>query len=284
MDFRKIEYFLHVAECLSFTKAAEKICISHQALSKQIRLLEDEIGAALFERTTSKVILTEVGRKMYESFSPAVAEFYDKYSELENYVKIRKSNLDIGYFNALSYPKVVSPVIRYILSRKEELTIRQYAMDVGEVKKMLMNDQLDMIVTVMIREKEWENVQYYSIYKFPMKIIVSENHEWYNKSKVTKEDIDNASMLFYATGTRFFMEHLKVKERIDMKNFDSYMARLYEGKDFGVVDDVYSKREGNFKLLDLPKEYETYADIIVAFKKTHPLADVLKCMAAFSDL
>lgn len=61
MNFRKIEYFLSVAEYLNFSKAAEAIHISHQALSRQIRVLEEDLGAALFERSTSKVILTEAG-------------------------------------------------------------------------------------------------------------------------------------------------------------------------------------------------------------------------------
>ena len=68
MDFRKIEYFLTVAKYLNFSRASEEIHISHQALSKQIRLLEDELGTVLFERSTTKVALTEVGKRLYDSF------------------------------------------------------------------------------------------------------------------------------------------------------------------------------------------------------------------------
>ena len=52
MEFRRIEYFLVLAEKLNYAKAANELCISSQALTKQIQLLEEELGTKLFERTT----------------------------------------------------------------------------------------------------------------------------------------------------------------------------------------------------------------------------------------
>jgi len=283
MDFRKIEYFLQVAECLSFAKASEKISISHQALSKQIRLLEEELGAALFERTTAKVKLTEVGKKMYGSFAPAVANLYKNYDEIENYIKLRKSKIFLGYFNALSHYQVINPVVSYIRNQKNDLIIDQLAFDIGEAKARLMDDRLDVLVTIMINPEEWHNVQYYSIYRFPMKIIISEKHPWFGKTYVTKEDLSGAALLFYSAGSSSFMENITVRERVDMFNFDSYMARLSEGKEFGVIaDHIYSKREGNFKMLDLPEAYRSFGDIIVVFKKRHPLSDTLTKLNEFT--
>ena len=61
MEFRRIEYFLVLADKLSFAKAAKELCISSQALTKQINILESELGTRLFKRTTRSVELTEDG-------------------------------------------------------------------------------------------------------------------------------------------------------------------------------------------------------------------------------
>ena len=61
MELRHIRYFLAVADALSFSRAAEHLKVAQSALSKQIRDLEEELGGKLFQRTTAKVSLTEMG-------------------------------------------------------------------------------------------------------------------------------------------------------------------------------------------------------------------------------
>ena len=61
MDIQQIRNFLVLCDTLNFRKAAEQINIVQPALSKQIQLLENEIGALLFNRSKRTVTLTEAG-------------------------------------------------------------------------------------------------------------------------------------------------------------------------------------------------------------------------------
>jgi DNA-binding transcriptional LysR family regulator len=61
MELRQLEYFVAVAEERNFTRAAERVHISQSGVSAQIRQLERELGAELFERHTRAVTLTPAG-------------------------------------------------------------------------------------------------------------------------------------------------------------------------------------------------------------------------------
>jgi len=61
MDFDQLNSFLEVAKLSSFSKAAERCFRTQPAISSQIRALEEEVGAKLFDRSGAKVTLTVGG-------------------------------------------------------------------------------------------------------------------------------------------------------------------------------------------------------------------------------
>jgi len=62
MNTKQIEYFLAVAEELSFTRAAEKMYVSQTAVTQQIQSLEELMDVKLFRRTKKRVELTPAGQ------------------------------------------------------------------------------------------------------------------------------------------------------------------------------------------------------------------------------
>jgi DNA-binding transcriptional LysR family regulator len=64
MNLRQVRYAVALAEAQSFTKAADNEYVVQSALSQQLRKLEDELGVALFERTTRSVALTPAGEAL----------------------------------------------------------------------------------------------------------------------------------------------------------------------------------------------------------------------------
>jgi DNA-binding transcriptional LysR family regulator len=61
MEIRQLEYFVAVAEEANFTRAAERVHISQSGVSAQIRRLEDDLGAALIDRSSRTASLTSAG-------------------------------------------------------------------------------------------------------------------------------------------------------------------------------------------------------------------------------
>ena len=80
MELRHIRYFLAVAEKLNFTKAAARLCIAQPPLSRQMKELEEELGAKLFVRGPHAVHLTEEGM-VFKQYALQVLELVEKSAE-----------------------------------------------------------------------------------------------------------------------------------------------------------------------------------------------------------
>jgi LysR family transcriptional regulator, nitrogen assimilation regulatory protein len=66
MNLKQLEYFVHVAELGSFSKAAVVLDIAQPALSRQVRSLENELRQPLFLRNGRGVALTEAGKRLFD--------------------------------------------------------------------------------------------------------------------------------------------------------------------------------------------------------------------------
>ena len=76
-DLRRLQYFVAVAQERNFTRAAERLHIAQPALSRQVRLLEQELGVELLHRTTHEFELTEAGEFLLER-GPALLSAADE--------------------------------------------------------------------------------------------------------------------------------------------------------------------------------------------------------------
>jgi DNA-binding transcriptional LysR family regulator len=74
MELRHFRYVIAVAEELNFGRAAERLNMSQPPLSHQIRLLEEELGVKLFERTKRRVQITEAGIRLVEEARKVLAQ------------------------------------------------------------------------------------------------------------------------------------------------------------------------------------------------------------------
>jgi DNA-binding transcriptional LysR family regulator len=73
---RHLRYFIAVAEELNFTRAAERLYVSQSVLSRQIRQLENDLRAPLFERTSREVRLTDAGEALLTEARVGVARHH----------------------------------------------------------------------------------------------------------------------------------------------------------------------------------------------------------------
>lgn len=105
MELRQLEYFKHVAELGSFTRAATFLSVVQPALSRQVRQLEIELGQTLFERNGRGVVLTDAGSRLLEHTRGILTQVGRARQELEE-----QRTGDSGHF-ALGLPPSLGRVI-----------------------------------------------------------------------------------------------------------------------------------------------------------------------------
>ena len=197
MEFRRIEYFLVLAEELSFVRAAGRLCITPQALTKQISLLEEELGARLFDRTTRSVTLTHTGAKCFQKFSYLKSVYDDTLESVYRTIAQETNLIKIGIFSPLPRNELVFPILEAISARFSDIELEIHADDMDALKDGVANGKYDLCITNAHDYQNWGDYECVNFKVSPAQIVVSANHKWakLNKSEITEEDMAAESIL-----------------------------------------------------------------------------------------
>jgi len=123
MDLRKLVYFATIAECASFTKASEKLCVAQSALSRQIKLLEDELEVELFLRTSKAVELSTAGEALLEHAYGLIHGFERAKADIQDLRGTPKGTVVIGVPPSLG-PIVMPEVVKRIQGEFPHLSLK----------------------------------------------------------------------------------------------------------------------------------------------------------------
>ncbi len=111
MQLQQLKYFLAVAETRHFTQAAELTGVSQPSLSKQIHVLEAELGASLFTRVRGNVTLTPAGEALLPRARRIIADLETARLEVEELIGVSRGRLRLGATPSLC-TSLVAPVLR----------------------------------------------------------------------------------------------------------------------------------------------------------------------------
>jgi LysR family transcriptional regulator, nitrogen assimilation regulatory protein len=123
MHSQQLDYFCKVAECGSFSRAAIAIGINQSAVSRHVRNLEESLKAQLFYRNGRGVLLTEVGKRLFDRASRALREIAAAEDEVLNSGKDVVSSVVIGMTPTVSRV-LVQPMARQLLSAFPAIKLR----------------------------------------------------------------------------------------------------------------------------------------------------------------
>ena len=143
IELRQMRYFLAVADELNFTRAAERLHLAQQALSASIRRLEEQLGVALFVRSTRKVELTAAGEVLVEGARVVVAAAAEAVERVQQVAEGRSGRITIGFSTAAGGVPIVREIIRTFAESAPGIDIRTEEHDFGDPSAGLADGSVD---------------------------------------------------------------------------------------------------------------------------------------------
>ena len=187
------EYVYEVYREKSFSKAAQNLYISQPSLSARIKKVEERIGFPLFDRSTSPLQLTEVGKVYME----AAEEIFQIEQRVENYINnlstLKTGSLSLGASNLFA-AYVLPPLITNFKQKFPDVRIQVTEGNTTQLETMLSNNSLDFVIDNYHYDSTLYNKELYCreniLLAVPKHFSVHENLKKY---QLSYENIKNKS-------------------------------------------------------------------------------------------
>jgi len=143
-ELRQLRAFVAVADEPNFTRAAERLHLGQQAVSKSVGQLERELGVALLERTTREVRLTPAGTTLLESGRDALAAADAAFDRARTVGRGLAGTVRVGVTPAIG-PATRDEVARVLRDGAAELSVSFHEFRPGEVSQRLRDRTVDLV-------------------------------------------------------------------------------------------------------------------------------------------
>lgn len=196
MNINQLKYFVAVAESLSFTKAASLYYISQTAITQQIQGLEEQVGMALFDRSTRPIQLTPAGR----AFLGEAKAICERMNLAVNKAKEASTGLlgsiRVGYTKGYEHSNL-SNILRVFHRKYPNVLLSCYRQDSDALSAGLFNLDYDIIFTWdstnIVVEK---NVEHHLYEKVPLVVAMPGSHPLAHRTFLTRKDLKGESILY----------------------------------------------------------------------------------------
>ena len=138
------KYVYEIYKEKSFSKAAQNLYISQPSLSARIKKIEQQIGAPIFDRSTTPLRMTEVG----EAYISAAEKIFQIEQDMENYINdlntLKSGSITIGASNLFA-AYILPPIITKFKKCFPDINIRLTEGNTTQLEELLCNNTVDMV-------------------------------------------------------------------------------------------------------------------------------------------
>ncbi len=194
MNSVQLEYFLRIAQTGSFTGAARYLHLTQPALSKQIQLLEEELGVLLFIRRPHGICLTPEGRKLQTEALEIIRRIRNIPAEINNLHQKISGELNIVCTVVLS--RTVMPgLLKSLLGKYPGISPRIRETPARQQPELLLNGTVDIGLGNI--HQLGKQLSCHPIFKSELVLIRSMRSPLAKKKKLTLEDIAGEKLICY---------------------------------------------------------------------------------------
>ena len=197
MNIRDLEYLVALSEHKHFRKAAEACFVSQPTLSGQIRKLEDELGVALLERTSRRVLFTDAGLNLVAQAQKVLLEVKVLTELASQQGESMAGPLHIGFIPTVG-PYLLPHIIPQLKASFPELELFLHEAQTHQLVRQLEEGKLDCIILAAVKESE--PFIELPLYNEPMVLAVPDEHPWAGLETLDMAALNGETLLMLADG------------------------------------------------------------------------------------
>lgn len=287
MDFDQLETFLEVARHASFSRAAEKRFRTQPAISSQIRALEEEIGAKVFDRSGGKVSLTAPGKAFLKYAEQALEAKRAALTAVAEMERVPRGEIVVAA-NEASCLHVLPEVFAEFKKQYPKVSVSILRAESAKILEAVIDNTADFgVVAVPVGDKRLTVVL---IHRDELVAIVPARHALAKLKQVTVEEMAKYPLLVPKVGrTRDAIEAMfderRLRMNISMEMESSELLKRFVAADVGVGFIGRSTVQDDLKaglLVALPvAEVSIRRDLGLVFRKDKALS---RAALAFIDI
>ncbi|CAA9526299.1 MAG: hypothetical protein AVDCRST_MAG67-3703 [uncultured Solirubrobacteraceae bacterium] len=200
-DLRQLRAFVAVAEELNFTRAAERLHLAQQAVSKSVAQLERELGAELLQRTTRDVRLTQAGAALLESGREALAAADSAFESVQRIGQAVTGTVRIGVSPAVGVA-IRKQAVDVLRAGAPELSVSFHEVRPAAVAPMLRSGSVDFVLARTAPSAP--DIDSTALRPTPVELLVPAGHRLAGASAARLADLDGERLLTWSpAGTPF---------------------------------------------------------------------------------
>jgi len=266
MNSQQIEYFLSAVKHLNFTKAADEFYTSQPTISRQIALLEDELGFELFIRDRGNLQLTAGGAIMAQELQRSNKIIHDAIARVEFVSDGREGEISIGYVSGMNTDLYVYPPTVDFMGKYPLINVMIESRSFSGLRKDLDSGEFDLIFTFDFELPTIQNASHIECYTVSTLIAMSSSHPLADKDIIIPQDFSGQTFLLPRPmdsnmGRSDVLEILKKLnitgvKLISMNGIESMLFSVRSGVGVALLDSsmelVFDNR---YRYFLLPKEH-----------------------------
>lgn len=244
MELRHLRYFVAVAEELSFTRAAARLCTAQPSLSQQIRQLENELGVTLLDRNRHHVAVTNAGRVFLQQAKDILARVDHASRLARQAAEGLAGDLSVGTFPSADVR--ILPALRPLIAEHlPELRLILHSKYAVEPLSGLRTGTLD--AAFMRRPEDTAGLDMIELLREQIVIVLPSHHALARRKKIPVKSLDDlpciamersmSPALHDATATLYREARIRMHAVSNADNVLGHLQLVQEGLGFALLPD-----------------------------------------------
>src|SRR5213594_1584178 len=240
MDIRQLEMFQAVAEERSFTKAGERLHVSQSAISRQIKLLEEELGGILLHRRTREIALTHPGELLLKTANRLFRDLQDVVWQISEAHQLRRGALRLGGGMTVCI-YILPKLLKKYRSLYREVDLRVTSGTSEAILRLLRNHDVDLgLLTLPIVASDMEVLP---VLKEEMVVVTAPGHPLSRSRAAEPKQLARFPWILFETGSnsrkvidQFFLEEsVPADVAMETENVEIIKAMVASGLGIALI-------------------------------------------------